>query len=155
MIRAQRLHHIVLNVTDIEESVEFYTKVLGIKIAAYNKEKGSAFLSFGDEHHDLALFQRATGSQPDENQPGLIHMAFRLENYEKLQEAYEELLEMGIPIERTIQHNVTNSVYVKDPDGMNVEIFCDRFEDGFDVMKTKGPKSDHLDIRTGKVTPVS
>jgi hypothetical protein len=38
---------------------------------------------------------------------------------------------------------------------MVVELSCDRFEDGFEVMKTVGPKSDHLDIMTGEVSPES
>ena len=96
---------------------------------------------FGDEHHDLALFQRATGPSPEDSQPGLVHMGWQLADYDELKAAYEELLEMGMDVFRTIQHNVTNSVYLKDPDGMVVELFCDRFEDGFEVMKTMGPKA--------------
>jgi catechol 2,3-dioxygenase len=154
MIRAKRLHHVVLNVSDLDASIEFYEKVLGLTLAARSEERSSAFLSFGDEHHDLALFQRATGPSPEDSQPGLVHMGWQLADYDELKAAYEELLEMGMDVFRTIQHNVTNSVYLKDPDGMVVELFCDRFEDGFEVMKTMGPKSDHLDIMTGEVTPV-
>ncbi|MBT4701566.1 MAG: hypothetical protein HOB79_10890 [Rhodospirillaceae bacterium] len=154
MIRAKRLHHVVLNVSDLDASIEFYEKVLGLTLAARSEERRSAFLSFGDEHHDLALFERATGPSPEDTQPGLVHMGWKLNDYDELKAAYEELLQMGMDVFRTIQHNVTNSVYLKDPDGMVVELFCDRFEDGFEVMKTMGPKSDHLDIMTGEVTPV-
>jgi hypothetical protein len=37
------------------------------------------FLSFGEAHHDLALFQLASGAAPDAAQPGLHHMAWRSE----------------------------------------------------------------------------
>lgn len=70
-----------------------------------------------------------------------------------LKAAYEEPLEMGMGVFRTIQNNVTNSAYLKDPDGMMVELLCDRFEDRYEVMKTMEPKSDHLDILTGEVSP--
>lgn len=149
-----RVHHIVLNVTDLEASLDFYTKILGLEISGRTKDGKSAFLTFGKEHHDLALFQRATGPQPAPDQPGIIHIAFRVADFQVLQETYEELLEMGVEIDRTIQHNITNSVYVKDPDGIVIELFADRFEEGLEVMKRDGPRSDHLDIRTGKVTPL-
>jgi catechol 2,3-dioxygenase-like lactoylglutathione lyase family enzyme len=67
MIRANRLHHVVLNVSDLDASIDFYTKVLGLTVAVRSEERGSAFLSFGDEHHDLALFQRATGPAPEDS----------------------------------------------------------------------------------------
>jgi catechol-2,3-dioxygenase len=80
-------------------------------------------------------------------------MGWQLENYEALKAAYIELEGKGIEVFRTTQHNITNSIYVKDPDGVVIELFCNRFEDGFNVMKTLGPRTDHLDILTGEVTP--
>lgn len=74
MIRAKRLHHVVLNVADLDASIELYVKVLGLTVAAQSEERGSAFLSFGEEHHDLALFQRAAGPFPEDSRPGLVHM---------------------------------------------------------------------------------
>jgi hypothetical protein len=42
-------------------------------------------------------------------------MGWKLGDYDELKAAYEELLEMGMDVFRTIQHNVTNSVYLKNP----------------------------------------
>jgi len=157
MIRARRLQHVVLNVTDLDASVKFYEAVLGLEVVARQEEpayeSAAAFLSCGADHHNLALFQRAQGAPPDNSPPGMSHSAWQLDNCDELLAAYEELLEKGFDVHRTIQHNVTNSIYLKDPDGLVVELFCDRFEDGLQVMKTVQTKSDHLDIRTGEVTP--
>ena len=42
--------------------------------------------------------------------------------------------------------NVTRSVYFPDPDGNRVELYCDMVEDGFETMRTLGPKRDPLDL---------
>lgn len=152
MIRARKLGHIVLKVRDARASMDFYTRVLGLQVGHADLEKGVVFLSFGKEHHELALFQLATGEPPAPDQPGLFHMAWQLGDFDELRAAYRELKEMGIPIEATIQHNVTKSVYVSDPDGNTVELYCDRWEDGFKAMQTMGPRSDPLDMETGEIT---
>ena len=60
-------------------------------MAYEQKDWGAVFLSFGDQHHDLALFQVATGETPDDEQPGLHHMAWQLGSFEELQAAHREL----------------------------------------------------------------
>jgi catechol-2,3-dioxygenase len=54
MIQAKRLGHVVLNVRDAAKSREFYTRTLGLQVAHEDLERGTVFLSFGREHHDLA-----------------------------------------------------------------------------------------------------
>jgi len=151
MIQAKRLGHVVLNVRDAAKSKEFYTRTLGLRVAHEDLKRGTVFLSFGRTHHDLALFQMATGEPPDAAQPGLHHMAWQLETFEELQAAHRELLAIGVPVESTVEHNVTRSVYFRDPDGNRVELFCDMVEDGFETMRTVGPRRDLLDIERGEV----
>ena len=62
MIQARKLGHIVLKVRDAAKSRDFYTRTLGLKVAHEDLERGAVFLSFGEAHHDLALFQLATGA---------------------------------------------------------------------------------------------
>jgi catechol-2,3-dioxygenase len=151
MIQARKLGHLVLKVRDARKSRDFYSRALGLKVAHEDLERGAVFLSFGTQHHDLALFQLATGEPPDAKQPGLHHTAWQLGSFAELQAAYRELRELGIPVESTIEHNVTRSVYFHDPDGNRVELYCDMVEDGFDAMRTMGPRRDELDIETGDV----
>jgi len=146
MIQAQKLGHVVLKVRDAAKSRDFYTRTLGLKVAHENLVQGMVFLSFGREHHDLALFQLASGEPPTATQPGLHHMAWRLPSFEELKAAYQELKAIGVPVESTVEHNVTRSVYFPDPDGNRVELYCDMVEDGFETMRTVGPKRDRLDL---------
>jgi catechol 2,3-dioxygenase len=146
MIQARKLGHVVLNVRDAARSRDFYTRTLGLRVAHEDLKQGTVFLSFGREHHDLALFQMATGEAPDATQPGLHHMAWQLGGFEELQAAYRDLQAMGVAVESTIEHNVTRSVYFRDPDGNRVELYCDMVENGFESMRTLGPRRDPLDL---------
>ena len=151
MIQARKLGHIVLTVRDARKSKDFYTRALGLKLAYEDLDHGAVFLSFGTQHHDLALFQLATGEAPTAGQPGLHHMAWQLGSFEELQAAHRELRELGIAVESTIGHNVSRSVYFRDPDGNRVELYCDMVEDGFEAMRTMGPRRDEIDIDTGEI----
>ena len=146
MIQAHKLGHIVLKVRDAGKSRDFYTQTLGLKVAHEDLKRGTVFLSFGREHHELALFQLASGEPPTAAQPGMHHMAWRLQNFDELREAYKELKAMGVPVESTVEHNVTRSVYFPDPDGNRVELYCDMTENGFETMSTVGPKREPLDL---------
>jgi catechol-2,3-dioxygenase len=101
--------------------------------------KGWVFLSCGEQHHDLALFQLATGETPAPSQPGMHHMAWQLGSFDELREAWRNLTALGVSVHAT-EHNVTRSVYFEDPDGNRVELYCDMVEDGFRAMQTLGPK---------------
>jgi catechol-2,3-dioxygenase len=146
MIQARKLGHVVLSVRDAEKSRDFYTRALGLKVAHEDLERGTVFLSFGREHHDLALFQTATGESPQPTQPGLHHMAWQLGSFEELRAAYRELQAMGMTVESTVEHNVTRSIYFPDPDGNRVELYCDMVENGFESMRTLGPRRDALSL---------
>jgi len=139
MIQARKLGHVVLKVRDAQRSKEFYSRVLGLKVAYEDRDHGAVFLSFGTEHHDLALFQLATGDAPAVAQPGLHHTAWQLGSFEELQAAYRELRELGITVESAIEHNVSRSIYFPDPDGNRVELYCDMVEHGFEGHAYDGP----------------
>jgi catechol 2,3-dioxygenase len=146
MIQAKKLGHVVLKVRDAASSRDFYTRTLGLKVAYEDLQQGMVFLSFGREHHDLALFQLAAGEPPAATQPGLHHMAWQLESFDELQAAYRELKQIGVTVESTAEHNVTRSIYFPDPDGNRVELYCDMTDNGFETMRTVGPRRDPLNL---------
>jgi len=151
MIQARKLGHIVLKVRDAQQAKDFYIRVLGLQVAYEDRQRGMVFLSFGTEHHELALFQLATGEPPEAAQPGVHHIAWQLGSFAELQAAHRELVELGIPVEAAVEHNVTRSVYFFDPDGKRVELYCDMVANGFAAMQTLGPARKLLDIETGEI----
>ena len=136
----KRVGHLVLNVRDLEVSTKFYTEVLGFQVARQPTER-AVFLTCGKIHHDLALFRAAPDAAPvSPGGLGLNHMAFQVEDFAALQAYYHRLNELGLPIDHTRDHGVTKSVYLHDPDGNAIEIFCNGYgtaEAGLAAMHTQ------------------
>ncbi len=127
MIRPDRIGHVVIKVRDLERSRRFYSEVLGLQVMKDAPQIRACFLaSGGRDHHEIALFE--VGSQaedPRPNQVGLMHIAFRLRSEEELRLAYRDLKEKGVPISFTVNHGVSKSIYFRDPDGHELELYCD------------------------------
>jgi catechol-2,3-dioxygenase len=81
-------------------------------------------------------------------QPGLHHMAWQLGCYGGLRAAYQELKAMAVPIDSTVEHNVTRSIHFHDPDGNRAELYGDMVDDGFEGMRTVGPGRDPLNLES-------
>jgi len=127
MIRPERIAHVVLKVRDLQRSRKFYTEVLGMDVMMEAPAIRGVFLANNRrDHHELALIEVGSRAEaPRANAVGLLHVAFRLENEKKLRAAYKELKEKNVPISFTVDHGVTKSVYFRDPDGHELEVYCD------------------------------
>ena len=139
MAKPKRIGHLVLNVKDVAASVKFYTEVLGFEIALERPGFGT-FLTCGKVHHDLALFQAPEDAAPvTEGGLGLNHMAIQVEDYEELKDYNRRLQDyFEASALRTVDHVMTKSIYIKDPDGNGIELFCNSFdnaEDGLAEMR--------------------
>lgn len=128
-MRIQALGHVVLKVCNLDRAVAFYGGVLGMPVVARKVIRGfpMAFFSVTGNHHDFALLEVGgdEGPPPFET-PGLAHLAFKLgDDLETLRQARTQLERHGIPVERTVDHRVSQSLYVRDPDGNTVELYVD------------------------------
>ena len=129
----RKLGHVVLNVSSLARSVPFYESLLGIHEVARMGEEGKkfagadmVFFSFGDSHHDLALREVPSGTRVVPETLGLAHVAFKIgEGLAQLHAHAEHLRAQGIEFAFTRDHIVSQSVYVKDPDGILVEMYVD------------------------------
>ncbi len=129
MSRPKEIGHVVLNVTNVERSTTFYRDVVGFQVARYRPNGTGVFLTCGVVHHNLALFKAPDGAQPiQKGQIGLNYFAFKVESYKVLQDAHERLIDAGATIDHIVDHGMTRSVYFLDPDGIEMELFCDTFD---------------------------
>ena len=150
MSAPKEIGHVVLNVTDVERSTKFYRDVVGFQVSRYRPDGTGAFLTCGVIHHNLALFKAPEGAQPiSKGGIGLNHFAFKVGNYQALQEAHKRLVEANATIDHIVDHGMTRSVYFLDPDGIEMELFCDTFateEEGLAYMKSTRGGAAPMDI---------
>ncbi len=121
------LGHIVLYVRDLERSGRFYATLLGWKEVASYGALAAAFSS-GRTHHELLLIQVGADAAPIPPEPrlGLYHFGLKLgDSDDELRQAIAELRAADVPIVGMSDHGVTHSVYIKDPDGNEIELYID------------------------------
>ena len=125
-IEPQEVGHVVLRVRDLERSVPFYRDLLGFRVAGEVPGRMVFFTATGANHHDLAVM--AVGPNAPSPSPfgvGLYHVAIRLPSDEHVRLAYRKLVDAGAEIVGSSDHGVSHSLYIKDPDGIELELFAD------------------------------
>ena len=130
-IRRGRLGHVVLNVRDLRKSERFYRDILGMGVSGRNLRTKMSFLSFGKEHHDIALMELPRGAKriAGEGIPGLHHFCVYVGSNKEVEDICPVLQRRRIPIvsgPEILEVARNRSVSFLDPDGNRVEIACNR-----------------------------
>src|SRR5262245_29427941 len=135
------VNHVVFNVRDIEVSHRFWTEMLGFRCVGQIKPRPGRppvkmrFYSGVDErgdvnHHDIALIEVVEPNPaPDEGpwslvakRVGLNHLAITWPDRESWLKQVAFLRAKGVPFHLRINHGMTHSAYISDPDGHGIEV---------------------------------
>src|SRR5215469_1469055 len=126
MIKLASIGHVLLRVADEEASKRFYRDVLGFRVAEQDPEHDGVFMTLGNGFHTLDIIQHpapADAVRTERGQLGLVHVAFKVDSYAALRDAYAHLLANGVEIQRAVDHICQRSIYFTDPDGNGLEIY--------------------------------
>ncbi len=136
------LNHLVLNVRDLEESHHFWCDLMGFKQVGELKAGPdrpnpprmrfySADHDGKDHHHDIALVENKELPPPPEkfkmfgNACAVNHIAITLPDREAWLAQLAFLQSKGVKFGRRVDHGMTHSLYISDPNGYGVELVYD------------------------------
>lgn len=122
-----RIGHVHLTVSNLERALRFYRDALGFAVTQRMGDS-AVFLSAGGYHHHIALNTWAGegAAAPPPGRTGLYHLAILLPNRRELARAFRRLFDHGVSLEGAADHGVSEAIYLRDPDGHGVELYCDR-----------------------------
>ena len=127
-MRTHYLGHIVFYVRELDASLKFYEKILGLKrIEGGDLSFKAAALTSGRTHHELLLIEvgDAPGPPPGPRR-GFYHAGFKIgDSLDELKKAYHELLSAGVQVKGMSDHTISKSIYLHDPDGNEIELYVD------------------------------
>jgi catechol 2,3-dioxygenase len=131
------INHLVLNVRDIEESHRFWTEIVGLtqvgelharpdrarmpKMRFYSADHSGKLT-----HHDVAIVESPNLPPPaqwvlSDGQVAINHVALTMPNREAWLKQLAFLQSRGVKFNWRVNHGVTHSVYINDPNGYGVE----------------------------------
>ena len=135
------VNHLVLNVHDMEESHHFWSDLLGFKHVGTLKGRDGTpppmnmrfYSGLVDDvnHHDLALVERDGLPEVEERwdmmrtRTAVNHIAITYPTREAWQAQLQFLESSGVKMNLRIDHGMTHSMYINDPNGYGVEILYD------------------------------
>jgi catechol 2,3-dioxygenase len=122
--RPRRFGHANLYIGELERSMDFYKNVIGLREAYRRPPIQAGFLNNGNTHHDIGMISVKSKSARS-SKVGLNHLAWELETQVDLVEGYRRSIADGVRYDMTIDHEISHSVYNKDPDGNLNEIYAD------------------------------
>ncbi|AWJ83061.1 lactoylglutathione lyase [Azospirillum sp. TSH58] len=123
-----RLLHTMLRVYDLEKSLDFYTRLLGMKLLRRNDYEGGrftlAFVGYGDEKDTAVLELTHNWDQAEPYAIGTAygHIALGVPD---IYSTCEQLAKEGVKIPRPpgpMKHGTTVIAFIEDPDGYKVEL---------------------------------
>lgn len=122
---ATRVGRVRLQVADLQRSVDYDERVLGLVVRT-RTEAGAVLTPHGDEHVLVELHEkRGVQRAPTRGAFGLFHFAMLLLSRADLGRFVAHVASLGVRL-GAADHWVSEAVYLTDPDGLGIEVYSDR-----------------------------
>lgn len=116
-----------LLVEDLSRSIQFYQDMIGFQILS-RSERLAVFTTDGQT--PILTVEQPVGVLPKEpRKTGLYHFAILLPNRMELGKFLQHMIEKGYPLQGASDHDVSEAIYLADPDGNGIEVYRDRPDD--------------------------
>jgi lactoylglutathione lyase len=128
IIMKAKFTYVGIRVTDVQKSIDFYTKLLGMKVTGRGKIEQTKGETIGLQSEEGGFILELNHYEKDSpyNTPysageGLDHLAFKVDNLDK---ALEEARKAGYRAILEMKANESRWAYIEDPDGNWIELFA-------------------------------
>ena len=135
------VHHLGLSTLDIDRTIDFYTNILGWKVAwcdVLEPPEGGrikhAFMDTGDGTLVAFMCPEKVPGIPQEFKTDIssaqhlpqafYHFAFEAGSEAGLEQKRQELMGKGIKVTEVVDHDWAKSIYFNDPNGVMLEYCC-------------------------------
>ena len=128
---ATRLGRVRLQVADLERSLDWYGRVLGLRVV----ERGASVATLAPQAGAPVLIElhEHPGAAPARGRLGLFHVALLLPDRASLGAFLKHLAALGERV-GAADHLVSEALYLSDPDGLGFEVYADRPRDQWRVQ---------------------
>jgi catechol 2,3-dioxygenase len=110
-----------LSVSDLERSLAYWHDAIGLRVLAC--ENGTATLG---ADAPLLRFVEEPGARPDTGHTGLYHVALLVPDRPSLARFLAHAAREGVGLEGLSDHDVSEAIYLRDPDRHGIEVYADR-----------------------------
>jgi catechol 2,3-dioxygenase len=128
-----------LTVADLERSLDYYRRAIGLELLAQDEAEAS----LGTGSRELLRLVERPGARPAFGRTGLYHFALLVPRRPDLAAWLAHAARDRVQLVGLSDHFVSEALYLSDPDGHGIEIYCDRprsvWEGKVDVRMTTQP----------------
>jgi len=111
-----------LTVSDLDASVAFYRGAVGLE----ELERRDGVARLGTGRTELLVLVEERGARSSRGYTGLYHFALLLPGRADLARWLAHAGRERVPLQGLSDHYVSEAIYLGDPDGHGIEIYCDR-----------------------------
>jgi catechol 2,3-dioxygenase len=122
-----RFGAIALAVTDLERSVDYYQRRLGMELL----ERHDSRATLGAGGRRLLELKERPGAERDPEAADLFHFALRVPSRPALARQLAHLMATDTRLTGASDHTVSEALYLRDPDGHGIEFYRDRPRDAW------------------------
>ncbi|GGT09891.1 VOC family protein [Nonomuraea spiralis] len=121
--------HVGLNVTDLDRSKEFYSRVFGFTVSHESQEDGRRFALLTQDGDLVVTLWQQSENRFSTALPGLHHLSYGVADADALSRAEQVVKEIGATVHHggVVPHGEGASyggLYFEDPDGIRLEIYA-------------------------------
>jgi catechol 2,3-dioxygenase-like lactoylglutathione lyase family enzyme len=123
------LHHVSLTVSNLDRSLAFYQRVLGMRPIGENNHDGGRTVVLTHRRTGFVLLLQQhkahEGTRFSEFRPGLDHLSFRVAGREALAAWAAHLDGLGVERQSAHEDEWGSVIIFRDPDRIQLELFVD------------------------------